>query len=195
MKRLFDILSSLLVLLILSPIILFFIIIIPLESKGSPFFSQERIGKNGKKFKLLKFRTMKPNSEKMGQITIGKKDPRVTKIGYFLRKSKLDEIPQLLNILRGQMSVVGPRPEVERYVLLYSDEQKKVLSVRPGLTDLASLEYINENELLAQSDNPEETYIHKIMPDKLTLNLRYIAQQSFWFDLQLIFKTIFKLFK
>jgi lipopolysaccharide/colanic/teichoic acid biosynthesis glycosyltransferase len=195
MKRVFDIISSLSVLIILSPILLLITLLIPLTSKGAPFFSQTRIGKNGEAFKLLKFRTMRTNSEAKGQITVGSKDRRVTKFGYFLRKSKLDELPQLINILKGEMSVVGPRPEVEKYVKLYSDEQRKVLSVRPGLTDLASIEYINENEILGKSDNPEEDYIHKIMPAKLALNLAYIEKQSFAFDLKLIFKTIFKIFK
>ena len=195
MKRIFDIISSLSVLLVLSPFLLIIVVLIPLSSKGSPFFSQKRIGRNGRPFNLLKFRTMRVNSEAKGQITVGSKDSRVTKFGYFLRKSKLDELPQLLNILKGDMSVVGPRPEVEKYVNLYSEEQRKVLTVRPGLTDLASIEYINENELLGKSDSPEEDYINKIMPAKLALNLEYIKKQSLAFDLKLIFKTIFKIFK
>lgn len=195
MKRVFDIISSLSVLLILSPFLLLICLLIPLTSKGSPFFSQTRIGKNAEPFKLLKFRTMKVNSEAKGQITVGSRDSRVTRFGYFLRRTKLDELPQLVNILKGEMSVVGPRPEVEKYVRLYSDEQRKVLTVRPGLTDLASIEYINENEILGKSDSPEEDYIHKIMPEKLALNLAYIEKQSFFFDLKLIFKTIAKIFK
>lgn len=195
MKRVFDIISSLSVLIILLPFLLIITLIIPLTSKGSPFFSQTRIGKQAKPFKLLKFRTMKTKSESKGQITVGKKDNRVTKFGYFLRRTKLDELPQLVNILKGDMSVVGPRPEVEKYVKLYSDEQRKVLTVRPGLTDLASLEYIKENEILGRSNNPEEDYINVIMPAKLALNLEYIEKQSLMFDLKLIFKTIFKIFK
>ncbi len=195
MKRVFDIISSLSVLLILLPFLLIITLLIPLTSKGSPFFSQSRIGKQAKPFKLLKFRTMKTNSESKGQITVGKKDNRVTKFGYFLRRTKLDELPQLVNILKGDMSVVGPRPEVEKYVKLYSDEQRKVLTVRPGLTDLASLEYIKENEILGRSNNPEEDYINEIMPAKLALNLEYIEKQSLMFDLKLIFKTIFKILK
>ena len=159
-----------------------------MDSKGGAFFSQTRVGKDGKHFQLLKFRTMRPASESKGQLTVGK-DPRITKVGHTLRKYKLDEIPQLFNILKGDMSVVGPRPEVPKYVALYNEEQKKVLAVRPGLTDLASIEYINENEVLSKSTNPEETYIKEIMPHKLKLNLVYIKKQSFFFDLQLIFKT------
>ena len=138
---------------------------------------------------------MRSNSEKAGQITVGGKDPRITKIGYLLRKFKLDEFPQLLNVIKGDMSIIGPRPEVRRYVDMYSKEQLKVLSVRPGLSDFASIEYINENELLGKSDNPEKTYIGEIMPAKLQLNLKYIEQKSFGTDIKLIFKTIRKIIK
>ena len=138
---------------------------------------------------------MKPDSEKLGQITVGGKDPRITKIGFILRKFKLDEFPQLINILKGDMSIVGPRPEVRKYVNLYTPEQQKVLSVRPGLTDFASIEYIDENVLLGKSDNPEQTYIQEIMPSKLKLNLKYIDQQSFMLDIKLIFRTIGKIFR
>ena len=138
---------------------------------------------------------MRTDSEKVGQITVGGKDPRITKTGYLLRKFKLDEFPQLLNVILGDMSIIGPRPEVRRYVDIYSKEQLKVLAVRPGLSDFASIEYINENELLGKSENPEKTYIEEIMPAKLKLNLKYIQQKSFSTDIKLIFKTIGKILK
>ena len=193
MKRVFDIVSSLLVLIIFSPFFFIISIIILLESKGGIIYKQIRIGKNEIPFYLLKFRTMKVDSDKQGLLTIGKNDSRITRFGKFLRKSKLDEIPQLFNIIKGDMSVVGPRPEVPKYVNLYNSEQKKVLSVRPGLTDYASLEYINENELLSQSENSEMIYINKVMPEKLKLNLKYISDQNFFLDLKLIFRTIGKI--
>jgi len=154
---------------------------------------QERIGKNSVPFKLFKFRTMKVNAEKRGQLTVGERDNRITNVGYFLRKYKLDELPQLFNVLLNQMSIVGPRPEVQRYVSLYNEEQMKVLEVKPGLTDLASLEYIDENRILGQAEDPEKTYIEEIMPKKLSLNLEYIEKQSFLFDLKIIFSTIGKI--
>ena len=195
MKRLFDITSSLIVITIGFPFFIIISILIALDSKGGIFFIQQRVGKDNKDFELFKFRTMRSNSEKAGQITVGGKDPRITKIGYLLRKFKLDEFPQLLNVIKGDMSIIGPRPEVRRYVDMYSKEQLKVLSVRPGLSDFASIEYINENELLGKSDNPEKTYIGEIMPAKLQLNLKYIEQKSFGTDIKLIFKTIRKIFK
>lgn len=190
LKRLLDLLFSLIVLIVGLPFFIIISLVILLTSKGGVFFTQERIGKDQLPFKLIKFRTMKPNSEASGQITIGGRDPRITKVGFILRKFKLDEFPQLLNILKGDMSIVGPRPEVKKYVDLYSDEQLKVLSVRPGLTDFASLEYIDENEILGKSEEPERTYIEEIMPAKLQLNLKYIKQQTFLLDLKLIFRTI-----
>jgi lipopolysaccharide/colanic/teichoic acid biosynthesis glycosyltransferase len=189
-KRSFDIVSSSIVLLLFSPFFLVIALLILLDSRGGVFFKQIRVGRNGKHFPLYKFRTMRPNSESKGQITVGKRDNRITPIGYFLRKFKLDEFPQLINVIRGDMSVVGPRPEVPRYVEMYTDEQKQVLTVRPGLTDFASLEYINENELLANAENPEEEYVERVMPAKLDLNLKYIAQQSILTDLKIIFKTL-----
>ncbi len=195
MKRLFDITSSLIVITIGFPFFIIISILIALDSKGGIFFIQQRVGKDNKDFELFKFRTMRSNSEKAGQITVGGKDPRITKIGYLLRKFKLDEFPQLLNVIKGDMSIIGPRPEVRRYVDMYSKEQLKVLSVRPGLSDFASIEYINENELLGKSDNPEKTYIGEIMPAKLQLNLKYIEQKSFGTDIKLIFKTIRKIIK
>lgn len=163
---------------------------------GSPiFYLQTRVGKNNKDFKLFKFRTMHLDADKKGLLTVGGRDPRVTKIGYYLRKYKLDELPQLFNVLFGTMSLVGPRPEVRKYVDLYTPEQQKVLSVKPGITDFASLEYINENELLAQSVNPEQTYINDIMPAKLALNAKYIKQQGLFVDFKIIFNTILKIVK
>lgn len=193
-KRIFDIISSILGLILFSPFLIIISILILIDSKGGIFFKQQRVGKNNIDFGLLKFRTMKVDSEKQGQLTISNKDSRITKVGSFLRKYKLDEIPQLINVLKGEMSVVGPRPEVRKYVNLYTPEQLKVLTVKPGLTDLASLKYINENEILSKSSTPEKTYIEEIMQEKLKLNMKYIAKNNLWFDIQLIFKTIGKLF-
>jgi lipopolysaccharide/colanic/teichoic acid biosynthesis glycosyltransferase len=194
-KRAFDIISSSIVLLLGAPFFIIISILIATTSKGGIFFQQKRVGKGNKEFGLYKFRTMKPGSEKLGQITVGGKDPRITKIGYFLRKFKLDEFPQLINVLKGEMSIVGPRPEVKKYVDLYTEQQLHVLTVNPGLTDFASIEYMDENVLLGKSENPDQTYINKIMPAKLNLNLKYIDQQSFKLDMQLIFRTIGKLFR
>ena len=191
-KRLFDLISSSLVLIILFPILFLVAILIVLDSKGGIFYRQIRVGKNGKEFGLLKFRTMHPNMDQV-QITVGHRDPRVTRVGYYLRKFKVDEFPQLLNILKGEMSVVGPRPEVPKYVAMYNVEQQKVLTVKPGLTDFASLEYVHESELLAASDNPEKTYVDEIMPHKLSLNLKYIQEKSLSTDVKLIFRTILKI--
>ena len=193
-KRIFDIISSLFGLIIFFPFFIIIAVFIVIDSKGGVFFTQQRVGKNNIDFGLLKFRTMKTDSEKQGQLTVSNKDVRITKSGSFLRKYKLDEIPQLINVLKGEMSIVGPRPEVPKYVSLYTPEQLKVLSVKPGLTDLASLKYINENEILAKSNNPEKTYIEEIMPEKLALNIEYISKRSLLFDIKLIFKTIGKLF-
>lgn len=188
-KRIFDIVSSLLVLLVLFPVLLVISILILLDSKGGIFYAQERVGRGGRTFRLLKFRTMHPNSDKL-QITVGHRDPRITSVGYYLRKFKIDEFPQLINILKGEMSVVGPRPEVPKYVKLYTEEQRRVLSVKPGLTDYASLLYVNESELLEGAENPEKVYVEEIMPHKLSLNLKYIQERNFLNDLSLIFKTI-----
>ena len=195
MKRIFDIVSCTLAVLLLLPFEIVIALCIVCGSKGGVFYRQTRIGLNGKDFKLLKFRTMRPNADQQGLlITVGN-DQRITRIGKFLRKYKLDELPQLLNIIKGDMSVVGPRPEVRRYVDLYDERQRHVLTVRPGLTDYASLKYISESELLAKSDDPEKTYIEEIMPAKLELNLQYIDNQSFKEDLKLIFQTIASIFK
>lgn len=195
LKRVFDILASLAGIIILSP---FFLIIclLMIVSCGFPvFYLQTRVGLKGRDFKLFKFRTMHKDSDKKGLLTVGGRDPRVTAIGYYLRKYKLDELPQLFNVLLGTMSLVGPRPEVRKYVDMYTKEQQQVLSVKPGITDFASLEYINENELLAQSANPEQTYIQEIMPAKLALNMKYIQQQGLGVDLKIIFNTIARIFK
>lgn len=195
LKRLFDIVSSLSVLLIGFPFFILISVLIVLDSKGGVFFRQVRVGVGNRDFRLFKFRTMKPDSEALGQITVGGRDPRITNVGYWLRRFKIDEFPQLINVLIGDMSIVGPRPEVRRYVELYTEEQLKVLSVRPGLTDYASLEYINENDLLESSSDPDKTYIEEIMPAKLALNKKYIEEKSLGLDFKLIFKTISKLFK
>lgn len=154
------------------------------------FYKQRRVGLNGRDFTLYKFRSMAVGSDKKGLLTVGGKDNRVTKAGYFIRKYKLDELPQLFNVLKGDMSFVGPRPEVRKYVDMYSEEQKRVLSVRPGITDIASMKYRNENDILAKVENPEQYYIDVIMPDKLALNLEYIDTRNFFRDIKLIFRTI-----
>ena len=195
LKRFFDIISSIVVLTMGLPFFILIAFLIGIDSKGGVFFIQQRVGKDNRNFGLFKFRTMRSDSKKGSQITVGERDPRITKIGYFLRKFKLDEFPQLLNVIKGDMSIIGPRPEVRRYVELYSIEQLNVLSVRPGLSDFASIEYINENELLGKSEDPEKTYIEEIMPAKLELNLKYIEQKSFVTDIKLIFKTIGKILK
>jgi lipopolysaccharide/colanic/teichoic acid biosynthesis glycosyltransferase len=195
LKRLLDIVISMLGLVLLSPFLLVIAICINVDSAGSPIFKQVRVGRFNKDFFLYKFRTMHANAEKYGQLTIGKRDPRITSIGFFLRKYKLDELPQLANVLLGDMSLVGPRPEVRKYVAFYSTEQLSVLSVRPGITDPASIKFIKENELLAQSKNPEVTYINEIMPQKLSLNLAYIQKQSLATDIYIIFSTLIKIIR
>lgn len=195
MKRIFDIFSSLIVLLIGLPFFLILALAIVIDSRGGIFYRQIRVGKNEKEFYLYKFRSMVSNADKKGQLTVGASDSRITRVGKFIRKFKLDEFPQLINVIKGEMSIVGPRPEVPKYVKMYTDEQRKVLSVRPGLTDYASLEYINENEILGKAENPEQLYIQEIMPAKLELNLRYIAEKSLLTDLKIIFRTIGRIFK
>jgi len=193
-KRLFDILASATALLLLLPLLFLLALVVALSSPGGAFFRQVRVGKGGKEFGLLKFRTMRPGSEAKGQITVGGRDPRITGIGHFLRHSKLDELPQLLNVLLGDMSFVGPRPEVPRYVALYSEQQRKVLEVRPGITSLASIAYIQENELLGRSSDPERTYIEEVMPAKLALDLQYIAGEG-GTDIGIILRTVLRLFR
>ena len=195
MKRLFDIIFALVMLLLFSPLFVVLACWVSIDSRGGVFFGQERVGLDGKPFKLWKFRTMKPHSEKGGQLTVGASDSRITRAGYYLRKFKVDELPQLWNVVLGDMSVVGPRPEVPRYVALYSPEQRRVLSIRPGITDYASLRYFEESDILAKSANPEETYIQEIMPTKLALNLEYVHKHSFAGDLAIIVKTGWRILK
>ncbi len=190
MKRLFDIVCSFFGLVILSPLFIFLSLWVGLSSRGGVFYKQQRVGLNGRDFTLYKFRSMATGSDKKGLLTVGGKDSRITKAGYFIRKYKLDELPQLFNVLKGDMSFVGPRPEVRKYVDMYSEEQRRVLSVRPGITDIASMKYRNENDLLAKAENPEQYYIDVIMPDKLALNLNYIDTRNFFRDIKLIFRTI-----
>jgi lipopolysaccharide/colanic/teichoic acid biosynthesis glycosyltransferase len=193
-KRIFDIVSSIIALVIFSPVLIIISVWIVLDSRGGIFYRQIRVGKNRKEFGLYKFRSMRPDSDKAGQITIGN-DARVTKVGRFIRRFKIDEIPQLINILKGDMSVVGPRPEVPKYVNMYSEEQLKVLTVLPGLTDFASIEYLDEQKILGAAPDPDKAYIEEVMPSKLKLNLKYIAERSFWLDIKLIFRTIGKIVK
>ena len=192
-KRLFDIIFSALGIIILSPIFLLLWFTIKLESHGPALFMQTRVGKNNKDFKLIKFRSMYLNSESFGQLTVGMRDPRITNVGYTLRKYKLDELPQLLNVLKGDMSLVGPRPEVRKYVNMYTPQQMKVLEVNPGITDYASIQFINENQLLANAENPDEYYINNIMPKNLEMNLQYIKSNNPFKDISLILKTIFRI--
>ena len=189
MKRLFDITASGLGLLVLSPLFLILAVWIKLDSPGPAFYRQVRVGRGNKDFRLFKFRSMRVGSDKKGLITVGGHDPRVTRSGYYIRKYKLDELPQLINVFIGDMSLVGPRPEVRKYVDLYTPEQLHVLDVRPGITDMASIRYRNENELLEQAADPEQYYRDVVMQDKLRINLEYIADHSFIKDLKIIFMT------
>lgn len=193
MKRLFDLLMSALALVILFPIFVFIALFIILDSKGGAFYKQKRVGLYEKPFWLYKFRTMGKNADKNGQITIGAKDSRITEIGYWLRKYKLDELPQLFNVLKGDMSLVGPRPEVPEYVALYNVEHKEIFKVKPGITDYASIEFINENEILGNSEDPLKTYVDEIMPKKLALNKKYINEVGFFTDLKIILLTLRKI--
>ena len=193
MKRLFDIVCSVTGITLLSPLFLVLAVWIKKESKGPVFYKQKRVGKNGKEFQLFKFRSMRIGSDKLGLLTIGGKDPRITKPGNFIRKFKLDEFPQLINVLIGNMSIVGPRPEVAKYVNLYNAEQLKVLKVKPGITDWASIKFRNENELLARAEKPEEFYISEVMPAKLQMNLLYIEKNNLMVDLKIIWMTFKKI--
>jgi lipopolysaccharide/colanic/teichoic acid biosynthesis glycosyltransferase len=166
---------------------------VSVDSRGGVFYKQSRVGRNSKDFKLYKFRTMAVGSDKKGLLTVGGKDSRITRAGYFLRKYKLDELPQLINVLKGDMSLVGPRPEVRKYVDLYSQEQMLVLNVKPGITDFASIEYADENELLQRAENPEDFYIKEVMPAKLLLNQKYIGKNNLLIDFKIILKTIGKI--
>lgn len=195
MIRFFDLLLSLFGLILLLPFFLIISIAIVIGSRGGIFYIQERVGKNNRSFRLVKFRTMHSGADKQGGLTIGAHDSRITNTGFFLRKYKLDELPQLINVLIGEMSLVGPRPELRKYVDLYSEEQKKVLAVRPGITDIASLEYINENEILGVSAHPERTYIEQIMPAKLELNRKFIKDPRLGNYFRIIGQTIKKIFR
>ncbi|MCK6648807.1 MAG: sugar transferase [Bacteroidia bacterium] len=192
-KRIFDIFFSLIGLILLLPVFLLIAIIIVADSRGGVFYRQTRVGKDAKDFRLFKFRSMRTDADKKGLLTVGGKDSRITRVGYYIRKYKVDELPQLINVLIGDMSLVGPRPEVRRYTDLYNSEQQKVLSVKPGITDYASIEYSNENELLGKASDPEKVYIEEIMPAKLKLNLKYIAEQGVFTDMKIIWMTIVKI--
>jgi lipopolysaccharide/colanic/teichoic acid biosynthesis glycosyltransferase len=194
LKRLFDFTASLAGLILLSPLLVATMLAIRLESSGPAFFLQERVGLGGKRFRIIKFRTMRQNAPAEGpQITIGK-DPRITPIGHTLRKFKLDELPQLINVLKGEMSLVGPRPEVPAYMARYSPEQRAIiLSVRPGITDFAAIEFSDEAEILAEASDPEAAYVEQVMPRKFALYKRYVEERSFWLDLTLILRTFGKI--
>jgi lipopolysaccharide/colanic/teichoic acid biosynthesis glycosyltransferase len=193
LKRIFDLFFSLIVLILFLPFGIIIALLVGLGSKGGVFYSQERIGIDGKSFNLLKFRSMKVDADKSGKLTVGMRDARITKIGYFIRKFKLDEFPQFINVLKGEMSIVGPRPEVPEYVNLYNQEQRKILRVKPGITDYASLEYFTENELLAKSEDPVRTYIEEVMPAKIKLNEKYLKNPVLSEDFKIIWKTFIKI--
>lgn len=193
MKRLFDILTASIALLLFLPFGIIIAVLIVLTSRGGIFYRQARVGRNGKSFRLFKFRTMKPESDKQGQLTVGMRDPRITSVGVFLRKYKLDEFPQFINVLIGDMSVVGPRPEVQKYVDMYSPEQRKVLEVKPGITDYASIEYFRENEILGSAEDPERAYIEEVMPAKLELNKKYLDNPGLGQDLKVMWLTFLKI--
>ena len=195
MIRLFDFFFSMLGLVFLFPLFLLIFIIIRIDSRGGAFYFQSRVGKGGTEFRLVKFRTMRVDADKSGGLTIGARDHRITRSGFILRKYKLDELPQLINVLTGDMSLVGPRPEIRKYTELYTAEQRKVLSVRPGITDYASIEYIDENELLGRSANPEKTYIEVIMPAKIKLNMRYIDHQTIGEYFKILGLTILRILR
>jgi len=191
--RFFDFILSLVGLVVLAPIFIVLAIWIKIDSKGPVFYKQVRVGQNGIDFGLFKFRSMVVDADKKGLITVGGRDPRITRSGYFIRKYKLDELPQLINVLVGDMSLVGPRPEVRKYVDLYTDEQQKVLSVKPGITDYASIEYMDENEILGKSSDPEKTYIEEIMPEKIKYNMKYISNKSLFEYFKIILLTVLKI--
>lgn len=193
MIRLFDLVFSFLGLVILLPFFLLIALLIVLDSRGGVFYRQSRVGKDGKDFKLYKFRSMRTGADKRGLITVGEKDSRITRVGYFLRKYKLDELPQLINVLKGEMSLVGPRPEVRKYVDLYTPEQRKVLSVVPGITDYASIEYVDENRILGGATDPDKVYVEEILPDKIRYNMKYIENRSLKEYFKIIFLTFYSI--
>lgn len=190
LKRLFDVIFSALGIIITFPILILFALLIKLSSKGPVFYRGKRVGRFGKFFRIYKFRTMVEEAEKLGGPSTAGDDPRITKAGKFLRKYKLDELPQLINVLKGEMSIVGPRPEVQHYVDMFNEEEKAILNVRPGITDWASLWNPDEGAILAGSPDPEKTYMEKIRPQKIKLQLRYVREKSFWTDLKIIFLTL-----
>jgi len=194
MYRLLDVLFSFFGLILLLPLLLVLSILIKLDTRGPVFYRQKRVGRGNVDFSLYKFRSMRVDSDKLGLITVGSRDSRITRIGFYIRRYKLDELPQLINVLIGDMSLVGPRPEVRKYVCYYSDQQMQILSVRPGITDMSSFKYRNENELLACCDNPEDFYIKHIMPDKIDLNMTYINNKSIVLYFKIIYKTFFDVF-
>lgn len=193
MKRIFDIVASGFGLIVLSPLFLVLAIWIKADSRGPVFYRQTRVGRGNRDFRLFKFRSMRIGSDRQGLITVGGHDPRVTRSGYYIRKYKLDELPQLINVFSGDMSLVGPRPEVRKYVELYTPLQLHVLDVRPGITSLASIRYRNENDILAASDDPDRCYIEKVLPDKLEIDLEYVGKVSFFYDIKLIFVTFWEI--
>ncbi|MFN5444576.1 MAG: sugar transferase [Crocinitomicaceae bacterium] len=193
MKRALDIVIALIILVFFLPLGLLISLLIVLETKGGIFYKQERVGLNGKSFGLLKFRSMRPNADRLGQLTVGERDPRVTNIGHFIRRYKLDEFPQFINVLIGEMSIIGPRPEVKKYVDLYTIEQRTILKVKPGITDYASIEYFDESRLLGESENPEQTYVQEIMPAKLILNKKYLDNPTVFHDLKIMWLTFKKI--
>lgn len=193
MKRVFDVVASGLGLLVMSPVFLFLAVWIKLDSKGAVFYRQVRVGRGNKDFRIFKFRSMRVGSDKKGLITVGGHDPRVTRSGYFIRKYKLDEFPQLINVFTGDMSLVGPRPEVRKYVDMYTAEQMHVLDVKPGVTSLASIRYRNENELLEKAEDPDRYYVEVIMQDKLAIDLEYVRNASLGYDIKLIFHTFWEI--
>jgi lipopolysaccharide/colanic/teichoic acid biosynthesis glycosyltransferase len=195
LKRAFDLLLSAFGLLLISPLLLVCGAWVLLDSRGPVFYSQDRVGRKGAIFKLIKFRSMKSGSDRSGLLTVGGRDARITRSGYYLRKYKLDELPQLFNVLMGDMSLVGPRPEVPKYVALYTPQQLEVLSLKPGITDWASLKYFDENELLGNAENPEQVYIEEIMPAKLSINLEYIKSRSLLGDCEIILLTLLRIVK
>ena len=178
-------------LIVLSPLFAFIAIWIKCDSRGPVFYRQTRVGRGNRDFRLFKFRSMRPGSDRGRLITVGGRDPRITRSGYYIRKYKLDEFPQLINVFIGDMSLVGPRPEVRKYVAMYSPDQMRVLSVRPGITSLASIRYRNENDILAASSDPDRCYVEKVMPDKLAIDLQYVDQASLLTDIKLIFSTFY----
>ena len=193
MKRLFDIVFSVLGLIIISPVFILLSLIIVLDSRGGVFFRGVRVGQYGKDFKIFKFRSMVKDAEGKGKWNVGDNDKRITRFGHFLRKSKLDELPQLFNVLKGDMSLVGPRPEVRKYVELYTEEQRRVLSVRPGITDYASIEYVDENTILGQAEDADKAYVEQILPDKICYNMKYIEHRSVKEYFKIIFLTIWSI--